>query len=178
VPPDHADSNYRMAREALLDAAAIPPAHVHRVRTEEVGTPEAAAAAYEQDLVRSFDVTPPQRPRFDVVLLGMGADGHTASIFPQSSACAEEHRLACAVWVERLKAFRITLSPPAINEARAVLFLVTGADKADALRAVLDGERSPERLPARLIAPRAGELAFLVDRAAAAKLPESRYAKK
>jgi len=172
VAADHPDSNYRMAREALFERAPIAPQQIHRVPTE-TGSAAQTAAAYNAELQRCFALAAGQLPRFDLVLLGMGADGHTASLFPGSSALtAPPAQPVVANWVDRLHADRITLTSAAINAARAVVFLVSGADKAPALRAVLaadEGATPPERVPpARTIAPVDGELVFVTDRAAAA----------
>ncbi|HEU4401443.1 MAG TPA: 6-phosphogluconolactonase [Candidatus Polarisedimenticolia bacterium] len=172
VPPDHPDSNYRMACETLLSRLPVPAAQVHRIRGE---LPEAAEAAadYERTLVDRFKVAPGSRPRFDLVLLGLGADGHTASLFPGSEALRETTRLVAAPWIESLKARRITLTLPVLNNAACVLFLVAGEEKAAALRSVLSEDRPPEEIPARGIRPAKGSLVFLVDRAAARLLPAS-----
>jgi len=166
VPPDHADSNYRMAREALLSKVAIPEKHVHRVKSEDAD-PERAAKAYEQELQSFFKLRPGELPTFDLCLMGMGPDGHTASLFPGTSALAEEVRLAAAPYVEKLNAWRVTLTAPVFNHARCVLFLVGGADKAEALKGVLESERPADELPSKLIKPSAGELLWWVDKAAA-----------
>ena len=166
VPPDHADSNYRMANEALLSQVPVPLKNVHRMNG--VGDAAASASEYESELRAFFgDQT---WPRLDLVMLGMGDDGHTASLFPGSAALEEQSRWVVANWVEKFQTWRITLSAPAINAARHVLFLVTGAGKAERLREVLKGEREPARLPSQLIQPSDGTLSWLVDRAAAARL--------
>jgi 6-phosphogluconolactonase len=159
VPPDHPDSNFRMAREALLDAVPLPAANVHRIRAEE---PDAAVAAnaYEAELRAFFQGA----PHFDLVLLGLGKDAHTASLFPGGDAVRERERLVVAPWVESQHSFRITLTPPVLNRARLCAFLISGEDKAEALRAVLEGERDPERYPAQIV--EANRL-WMVDRAAA-----------
>jgi 6-phosphogluconolactonase len=166
VPPDHADSNFRMAREALLAKIAIPEKNVHRVKSEDAD-PERAAKLYEQDLQAFFKLRPGELPTFDLVLLGMGADGHCASLFPGTTALAEEVRLAVAPYVEKLGVWRVTLTAPVFNHARSVLFLVGGEDKAEALKGVLESERPADELPAKLIKPAAGELLWWVDKAAA-----------
>ena len=170
VPPDHPESNYRAAREALLSKVPVPPDHVHRIPAER---PDAAQAAeeYARTLREHFRLADGQWPRFDLVLLGMGPDGHTASLFPGTPAVHERERLACAPWVEKLRAHRITLSPPVLNHAAGVLFLVAGEDKAETLRAVLHGEVQPDRLPAQVVRPIRGDLLWLVDQAAARCLP-------
>ena len=171
VPPDHPESNYRTAREALLSVVPLPPEHVHRIPAER---PDAGQAAeeYARTLREHFRLAEGQWPRFDLVLLGMGIDGHTASLFPGSPALRERARLVCAPWVERLRAHRITLTPPVLNHAACALFLVAGGDKADTLRAVLHGEVRPDRLPAQVVRPIRGELLWLVDEAAARRLPD------
>ena len=175
VPPDHPDSNYRMAREALLDHVPVPAVNVHRIRGE---APDAAvaAAAYEEELRGFFQPAPGEAPRFDLVLLGLGPEGHTASLFPGSPALHETGRWVAAPWVEAHHTFRVTLTPPVLNAAARVVFLVSGADKAAALRAVIDfegdseGERDVDRYPAQVVRPAAGTLLWLVDRAAAGSL--------
>ncbi|HEX7955298.1 MAG TPA: 6-phosphogluconolactonase [Pyrinomonadaceae bacterium] len=166
VPADHAESNYRMASETLLSRVPIPAENVHRI--EGLGDAAANASDYES-VMRGF-FGDADRPRFDLVFLGMGDDGHTASLFPHTSALAEARAWVAANWVEKLGAWRITLTAPAINAARRVIFLVTGAPKAERLREVLAGERDPSRLPAQLIRPRDGALSWYVDAAAAARL--------
>ncbi|HST53675.1 MAG TPA: 6-phosphogluconolactonase [Pyrinomonadaceae bacterium] len=167
VPPDHADSNYRMANEALLSHVSLPPENVHRI--DGVGDAAANASLYESEM-RGFFGGGAEWPRLDLVMLGMGDDGHTASLFPGSEALAEDRAWVVANWVEKFSTWRITLSAPAINNARHVLFLVTGAGKADRLREVLKGERDTTRLPSQMIEPRDGTLEWFVDRAAAEKL--------
>lgn len=166
VPPDHADSNFRMAREAMIDHVPVPPGNVHRVAAED---PDArrAAAAYESELRSFFGLAPGEQPELDLLLLGIGADGHTASLFPGSPALRERDHPVLAPWVEAQRAFRITLTPPVLNHARLALFLVSGADKADALRAVIEGEREPDRYPAQVVE---GNRLWMVDRAAASRL--------
>ncbi|HJQ31161.1 MAG TPA: 6-phosphogluconolactonase [Pyrinomonadaceae bacterium] len=166
VPADHAESNYRMANEALLSRVGLPPENVHRI--EGLGDAAANASAYES-VMRGF-FGDADWPRFDLVMLGMGDDGHTASLFPGTVALSEQRAWVVANWVEKFQTWRITLTAPAINAARRVLFLVTGAGKAERLREVLKGERDPARLPSQLIAPREGTLEWFVDRAAASEL--------
>jgi 6-phosphogluconolactonase len=170
VPPDHHDSNYRMVKEALLSRAPIPDANVHRMRTELPDASE-AAADYERVVRSGFGLAPGSWPRFDLVLLGMGPDGHTASLFPDTPVLHERSRIASAVWVVPMQTWRVTLTPPVFNQAREVLFLVSGAEKAETLHAVLEGPSDPDRLPAQLIAPTAGATHWFVDAAAAARLP-------
>jgi 6-phosphogluconolactonase len=172
VPPDHADSNYRMAHEAMLSKVPVPPANIHRVMSEY---PDATLAAdeYERTLRDFFQCAAGQFPRFDLVLLGMGPDGHTASLFPGTEALREQNRLVVANWVGKFKAYRITMTAPVFNHAACVIFLVSGEEKAETLRAVLRGENQPERFPSQLIQPANGRLVWLVDQAAARFLPES-----
>src|SRR5205085_7866543 len=166
VAPDHADSNYRMANEALLAHVSIPAKNVHRI--DGVGDASANASQYESELREFFGDA--AWPRLDLVMLGMGDDGHTASLFPGSAALEEQQAWVVANWVEKFQTWRITLTAPAINAARRVLFLVTGAGKSDRLREVLKGERDPQRLPSQLIQPRDGALEWFVDRGAVARL--------
>lgn len=165
VPPDDPASNYRLAHGTLIAHVPIRPENVHRVPGEL--EPKAAARAYDREL-RRFFCTP--RPRFDVVLLGLGRDGHTASLFPNSETLAETERLAATTtaFYDNRPAERVTLTLPALNAARQVLFLVSGQEKAHAVQAVLaDAE---ERLPARRVRPTAGQLTWLMDVAAAGSI--------
>ena len=165
VPPDHPESNFRLADEALLSRVPIPSGNVHRVRGEL--DPEAAAQAYAAELHTFFGAP---WPRFDLVLLGMGNDGHTASLFPGSAALHETARSVVAVTAhyQDRPVHRVTLTLPAINAARQILFLVTGATKAKILQAVLEGPEGP--YPAQRIRPTSGHLAWLVDVEAASQL--------
>jgi 6-phosphogluconolactonase len=171
VPLASLESNAGEARRGFLDLVPIPPANVHPWDTE-AETPAAAAAAYES-LLRDVFAEPTGIPRFDLILLGMGDDGHTASLFPQSRALAERgDRLAVANFVPKLDANRLTLTAPVLNAGREILFLAGGPGKADTLESVLDGPETPTTLPAQLIRPAHpdGELCWLVDEDAAAKL--------
>lgn len=169
VPPTDPDSNYRMAHEAMLAKVPVPAGNVFRVPAE---MPEAAAAAeaYEQTMRNFFALAPEQFPRFDLILLGMGPDGHTASLFPETAALREKSRLVVANWVEKMKASRITFTLPVLNAARGVAFLVSGTDKAPALKAVLESDAPGEQYPAKLVQPSDGKLIWFVDRAAASEL--------
>jgi 6-phosphogluconolactonase len=169
VPPTHPDSNYRMAYEALLSKVPVPAANIHRVPAED---PDAnrAAQAYEDELRRTFQLKPGELPRFDLVLLGMGPDGHTASLFPGTSALAETARLVVAVWVPKFNQFRITFTLRVLNAAAQVLFLVVGQDKADPLRNVVEPAEGSDPIPAQLIQPTEGETKWLVDQRAASRL--------
>ena len=173
VPHDDPQSNYRMAREALLDHVPVPPNQVHPMPTDATD-PKVAAAAYEQTVTEvlgtQYSVLSTHIPRFDLILLGMGPDGHTASLFPGTDAVHEEHRLVVAPWVAKFETFRLTVTPPLLCHARAVLFLVSGAAKADTLREVLEGPYDPARVPSQVVRPVDGRLTWLVDAAAAAKL--------
>jgi 6-phosphogluconolactonase len=172
VPPDDSHSNYRMALDTLLDHVPIPPEQVHRVAGEDPD-PERAAERYARELHEVFAAHGRLErgwPRFDLVILGMGADGHTASLFPGAGAVHEASRPVVAVWVAKLGSHRITLTPPVLNRADAVLFLVTGGEKAETLAAVLEGRLEPDVYPSQAIRPAAGALTWLVDRAAAARL--------
>jgi 6-phosphogluconolactonase len=166
VPPDHADSNYKMAHDALLAHVTVPPENVLRIRAE-FGA-ERAAAEYSAELRRFFSLSgPDDLPRLDLVFLGMGADGHTASLFPGTTALAAGREIAVSTWVEKLQSHRVTLTAETINAAAEVLFLVAGGDKAETLKAVLGGERQPEKYPSQLIRPARGSLLWYVDAAAA-----------
>jgi 6-phosphogluconolactonase len=164
VPPTDPQSNYRMNAQTLLDPLGIAPQLVHRMRGED--DPPAAAADYEAILVRELG----ELPRLDLVLLGMGPDGHTASLFPGTIKAIDKTKLSIAHYVPQLDRWRITLTPRTINAARFVTITAGGAEKADALHGVLDGPRQPDVYPSQLVSPREGELLWLVDAAAAAKL--------
>jgi 6-phosphogluconolactonase len=160
VPPHDAESNYRMARETLLDRVPVPAANVHRIHGED--DPTTAAGVYETTL-RAL-------ARIDLVLLGLGVDGHTASLFPGSAAVHEPTRWVMAARAGATSMWRITLTPVVINAAIEVLFLVSGAAKAGILRRVLEGPRRPHELPAQAISPVHGRVRWCVDTAAAADL--------
>jgi 6-phosphogluconolactonase len=162
VPPDHEDSNYRMAREALLDH--VPVGSVHRVRGEL--PPDEAAASYERDLGQFFGG---EFPVLDLVMLGIGEDGHTASLFPETAALEVTDRLAAANPVPKLDTTRLTLTVPVLNAAREVCFLVSGAGKAGPLAEILEGDAAPRQYPAKLVRPPGGPT-WMVDRAAASAL--------
>jgi 6-phosphogluconolactonase len=170
VPPDHADSNYRMAREAMLSHLPIPDEHIHRLQGERADR-DAAARDYEAVLARVFGArVGDEPPALDLNLLGMGTNGHTASLFPYTKALDEMTRWVVANFVPELHTDRLTMTRPMLNHSRQVLFLVAGADKAEPLAEVLTGPLDPKRLPAQLIQP-AGQLIWFVERAAAAHLP-------
>lgn len=168
VPPDDPESNFKMVKESLLTNVPIPPENVFRVKTEN---PDAAAAAleYEGELRKFFEVKPSEFPRFDLILLGMGPDGHTASLFPGSDALSEQTRLVVANWVAKFNTHRITFTFPVLNRAGEVMFMASGADKADMLHRVLE-VKTPPSLPAQNVQPSDGKLLWMIDEAAASKL--------
>ena len=175
VPPTDPESNYRMVNESLLSKISIPPINVFRVKTEN---PDAVAAAtdYEAQLRSFFELKPGEFPRFDLILLGMGPDGHTASLFPGSEGLQEKSRPVIANWVEKFKTHRITFTFPVLNRAAEVMFLVSGPDKADVLRQVLEGKAGEDKtlpLPAQQVQPEDGKLLWMLDHAAASKLTRS-----
>jgi 6-phosphogluconolactonase len=189
VPPDHADSNFGLAQQALLSKVKVLDQNVHRMRGED-DLPQ-AAFAYEYELRKVFgeqleteiDSARPDQssrvitsggislfPALDLILLGLGADGHMASLFPGTTGLHETRRWVIANHVEQLHTDRITLTAPVINHAQNIIFLIAGLDKAAALKSVLQGEPDPDRSPAQLVKPRTTGLAWLVDRAAASLL--------
>jgi len=167
VPRDHPESNYRMAKETLIDPVGIPEANVHRVPAEM--DVRLAACSYEEALRDFFEG---DWPRFDLALLGMGADGHTASLFPHSAGLNEAQRWFIANYAPVRETWRLTLTKPAINAARAIWVLVRGESKAQKLAEVLAGPQDPAANPIQLISPEEGEMVWWVDEAAAQKLPE------
>lgn len=170
VPAQHPESNYRMVHEALLGKLVLPAENVHRMAGEL--DPQVAAAAYQQEIVRTFGTTAKAPPRFDLILLGLGSDGHTASLFPGTAALHESEKLVVANYVERLKSFRLTLTLPVCNHARYIIFLVAGESKADIVNEVIGApDRPGSRYPAQLIRPTDGAALWLLDRAAGHKLP-------
>ena len=170
VPPDHADSNYKTAYKTLLSRVKIPEAQIHRMEGERADLDQ-AATLYETVMGEAFDLTVESGPpRFDLVMLGMGADGHTASLFPQTRALDEARSWVVANDVPQKQTRRITMTAPVLNAARCVMFTIAGEDKAESLHAVLEGPRDPRTYPSQLITPEDGDLLFLIDRAAAARL--------
>jgi 6-phosphogluconolactonase len=167
--PTDPDSNYRMTSETLLSKAPLKPAQVHRIMGEY---PEAEKAAleYEQVLGTQFNLSAGQLPRFDLMFLGMGDEGHTLSLFPGTKALHDGGRLVMHNWVGKLYTDRITCTAPVANNSALVVFMIAGAAKAPALKAVLEGPHEPEQLPSQLIAPTHGQLFFLLDTAASAML--------
>ena len=181
VPPDHPDSNYRMTADVLLSKVPVPRDNIFRIPAE-LPDPEEAATEYTSTLTSFFLAGPGANrtgtaplssvPRFDLVFLGMGPDGHTASLFPHTTALQAGERIAVANYVEKFKAHRITLTAATINNARNVTFLAAGEDKAETLRNVLEGSYQPDVYPSQLIRPRNGTLLWLVDETAARMLNE------
>jgi len=169
VPPDHPDSNYGMARDTLLSKVPIPPANVHRMRCEN---PDAAKAAaeYDRELIASFQLQGEDHlPSFDLIFLGMGPDGHTASLFPGTDAVQETKKRVVANWVPKMKTWRVTFTRPVINNAKCVMPMICGKDKAAPLREVM-GEGDPDKYPIKYVQPTHGELVWIVDKTAAAGL--------
>ena len=170
VPPDHPDSNYRMANETLLSKVPIPKENIHRVRTEL--DPESAARDYEEQIRNEFALPENELPRFDLILLGLGDDGHTASLFPGTAALGERTRMVVANWVAKLNTFRITLTYPVLNNAAEDLFIVSGKGKAEIAAKVLSKSETPE-FPAQRVQPANGRLLWLLDQDAAGLLPKA-----
>ena len=168
VPPIDPDSNYRMVNESLLKKVLIPAENVFRVQAEN---PDAAAVAadYSAQIAKFFALKRSEFPRFDLIFLGMGPDGHTASLFPGSEGLKEKSKLVIANWVEKFKTFRISLTFPVLNRAAEVIFLTSGPDKADMVKQVLEGDNNPP-FPAQQVQPENGELIWMLDQAAASKL--------
>jgi 6-phosphogluconolactonase len=170
VPPDHPDSNFFKANEILLSHVPIPEENIHRILAEL--TPEQAAEAYEETLLKFFssltDEEERTHARFDLILLGMGDDGHTASLFPGTPAVHEDRRWVIAQYIDKLATWRITLTPPILNRAAMIIFLVSGQSKSYTLQRVIYGSYQPDRYPSQVIKPEDGELLWMVDEAAAA----------
>jgi 6-phosphogluconolactonase len=169
VGPGHADSNFQMATDAMLSKVPLRPDQVHRIKGEYPDTAH-AAAEYEEVIRREFGLQAGAFPRFDLILLGMGSEGHTLSLFPGTKALNETQRIVTSNWVGKLCADRVTLTPRAANNAANVIFMITGADKACALKSVLEGPLEPEQLPAQMIQPANGNASWLVDQAAGSLL--------
>jgi 6-phosphogluconolactonase len=169
VPPDHQDSNFRMANETLLSKAPIKPDQIYRIRAEYPDA-EKTALEYQQTLRSTFRLSDGQLPRFDLVLLGMGNEGHVLSLFPGTKALHDNGRLVMHNWVGKFYTERITITAPVANNAGLLIFMIAGVDKAPALKAVLEGPYEPEQLPSQLIQPANGKLVWLVDAAAAGML--------
>jgi 6-phosphogluconolactonase len=169
VPPDHPESNYLMALEAMLSRVPIPLDNIHRIRGEYPAA-DRAARDYIQEIRRFFDLAAGELPCFNCVLLGMGSDGHTASLFPGSPALGEQKRLVMANWIDKFQSFRITLTAPVFNNADLILLLVSGSKKADTLKAVLAGDRSSDHYPVQRIQPKHGDMLWFLDRPASKRL--------
>jgi 6-phosphogluconolactonase len=169
VPPTHEESNYRMTNEAMLSHVPLPAAQIHRMEGEL--DPQVAASRYEAEIRTAFRLEGAETPVFDLVLLGMGDDGHTASLFPHTEALNEMGRLVVANHVPQKDAWRITLTWPVINRGREVAFLIEGEAKAQVVADVFLGAYDPESKPSQLIRPASGRLTLLLDAAAASKLP-------
>ena len=169
VPPTDPESNYRMANEAMLSKVPVPTANVFRPATENADA-EAVAAEYEATLKKFFQLSSGQFPRFDLILLGMGPDGHTASLFPGTAGLHEKSRIVIANWVEKLKTHRLSFTFPVLNAAASVTFLVSGTDKAAVLKGVLEESVPGAAYPASLVNPAHGKLIWFLDRAAASGL--------
>lgn len=170
VPPDHPDSNFRLAEETLFRQLNIPTERIFRMQGE-AEEPERAARDYEALLRKQFSAPAPQWPRFDLILLGLGDDGHIASLFPQSPALEEKTRAVVATWAPQGVRERLTVTLPVINQAQTIVFVVTGARKAAAVRTVLEDQNAiPARYPAKLVQPVGGRLIWFLDRHAAAEL--------
>ena len=165
VPPDDEDSNYRMTEEHLLSKVSIPPENVHRIEAEDADAKQ-VAVKYQQHLQQYFKLAKTEIPTFDLVFLGMGDDGHTASLFPGTDAVHDSENLVAAPWVEKFDSHRITLTPQVINNAKRVIFLVKGEEKADTLVRVIEGEKNEDRFPAQIVNPTHGSLLWLCDREA------------
>jgi 6-phosphogluconolactonase len=170
VPPDNSESNYRMTNEALLSKVPLPAERIHRMEGEL--DPEVAAARYESTIRNTFKLEGAETPTFDLVLLGMGDDGHTASLFPHTEALNELSHIVVPNHVPQKDSWRITLTSPVINQGREVAFLIEGAGKAQVLHDVLLGPYQPDTYPSQIIRPASGQLTLLLDAAAAANLPE------
>jgi len=168
VPPGHPESNYSMARELLFSQVPVPPAHIHRIPTGD-GTAVEAADLYER-VLRENLLVDQGLPRLDYVLLGLGSNGHTASLFPNRSTLRERQRLVVADHVDEVNSWRVTLTAPVLNNAAQITFFVIGEDKASAVEQVIDGPRNSEATPAQLIAPANGALTWILDSAAAGRL--------
>ena len=169
VAPDHPDSNYRMASEAMISKSPLKPEQVTRIKGEYPDADQ-SALEYEKALREYFKLKAGEYPRFDLVLAGMGNEGHTLSLFPGTKALHADGRIAVRNWIGKLYTDRITLTAPAANNAALIIFMVTGVDKAPALKAVLEGPFEPDQLPAQLLQPQNGKLLWLVDAAAGSML--------
>lgn len=169
VPPDNEESNYFMAQQVLLSKIPIPAERIHRMPADQADR-NAASLAYTLNMQQTFSTD--GVPGFDLIQLGMGPEGHTASLFPHQPSLHEQQRLVMAVTVSKPPPPRLTFTPRILNAARHILFLVTGSEKADAVQAVLEGDYQPEEYPAQLVQPLKGEVTWMLDEVAASKLHE------
>lgn len=167
VPPDNPDSNYKLANDLMLSRVPVPAENIHRIQGEL--EPAYAADKYESEIRRILNA-PSTIPQFDLLHLGIGPDAHTASIFPGTRAIHESTRLVMSNWIGKLYVWRVTFTPPLINNARAVFFLATGDDKAVPLKGILEGPHEPDQLPAQLVQPASNNLVWFLDQKAAARL--------
>jgi 6-phosphogluconolactonase len=163
VPPDHPGSNFRMANRLFLSKINIPPENVHRIKGEI--DPRTAAAEYTRDLRQTFGIGPEEAPQFDLILLGIGEEGHTASIFPGTDSVGEfsPSKPVVSVYVRQLDSYRITLTPPVLMHSRNVMFLAVGSAKAEAVHQALEGPYTPNRYPAQLLRKAEGMVIWLID---------------
>ncbi len=172
VPATDKQSNYKMAKEALIDRLALPAQNIHRIVTENT-TPELCANSYADDIRKYFGSGPGEFPAFDFILNGMGSNRHTLSLFPGRPTLHETKRLVVADYIPEVQMDRITMTAPLVNAGRRVVFLCSGKDKAEALKDVLYGSVNVDEKPAQIIQPKSGELIWMVDRDAASMLPAS-----
>jgi 6-phosphogluconolactonase len=168
VPPDNPESNYGMANRTLLSKIGLKPEQVHRMRGEL--PPSQGATEYEQELQRAFSVSSGDVPRFDLIMLGLGDNRHTASLFPGDPSIHETKRTVVAVNVDAEPRNRLSFTPPILNNAQRVMFLAAGAKKAEAIRDIIEGPRDPDKFPAQIVVPGDGELVWFLDKAAASLL--------
>jgi 6-phosphogluconolactonase len=171
VPPDSEDSNYLLAQQVLLSKIPVAASQIHRMPADEADR-DAASAAYTDEMQRVFATS--GVPNFDLIQLGMGPEGHTASLFPHQASLHEQQRLVMPVTVPKPPPPRLTFTPPILNAARHVLFLVTGSEKADAIHAILEGEYNPDEYPAQIVRPTNGEVVWMLDQGAASKLTKGK----
>lgn len=167
VPPDDPESNYAMAQQVLLSNIPIPANQVHRMPADQPDR-EAASLAYARDMLRTFGTD--GVPSFDLIQLGMGPEGHTASLFPHQPSLHEQQRLVMPVSVPKPPPDRLTFTPPLLNAARHILFLVTGSEKVDAVHAVLEGKHNSDEYPAQIVRPDHGDVVWMLDTSASAKI--------
>lgn len=172
VPPDDPQSNFRMIRGALLRPVPIAAANFHRMKAEESDR-DAASAEYANEIAQVLAPAEGKPPRFDLIFLGLGSDGHTASLFPGSAALAENSKWVCPNYVEKLQMYRLTLTYPVLNAAREIVFLISGSGKAETVSRVLEGPSDPENYPVQAVRPTEGTVTWYMDNAAAQLLKMS-----